>query len=91
MIRIITDENGRFLRGVGERFETNTGTLVDEYSLPTGDLAEYRLINGEWVYDPVKNDAPQETESLQDIVEAQRTEIELLKECILELSETVYA
>lgn len=93
MVRLITADDGRFLRLTKEQYEQGYGVLIDESTLPEGDLANYKYIDGEWISDPLP--APEEpvddVAELKTRVAEQQELIDSLTGCILEMSEMVYA
>lgn len=44
-------EDGRILSVTYEKYAPDDAPLVDE--LPEGNVADYRYVNGEYIYDPI--------------------------------------
>lgn len=92
MVRLITAEDGRFLRLTKQEFEPDFGVLIEESNLPEGDLADYKYINNEFIYDPLP--APpepvDEMQQMKDQIEELSQSNQMLTDCILEMSELLY-
>lgn len=64
--------------------------IVD--TLPDGNLPDYRYVAGEYIYDPLPVPDPVEPEpTAEERIAALEEENAMLLECVLEMSEIVYA
>ena len=64
--------------------------IVD--TLPAGNIADYLYINGEYIYDPLPiPEEPESGVSQEERIAALEEENAMLLNCLLELSEIVYA
>ena len=61
--------DGRILSVTYEKYAPEDAVLVDE--LPEGNVADYRYVDGEYVYDPIPVEPVDEKPSQLDIIEAQ--------------------
>lgn len=75
-------ENGRILSVTYEKYSPY-GVIVDE--LPEGNVADYRYVNGEFVYDPIPVEPVAEVPSQLDIIEAQVTYTAMMTDTLLEV------
>lgn len=75
-------ENGRILSVTYEKYAPY-GVIVDE--LPEGNVADYRYVNGEFVYDPIPVEPVVEVPSQLDIIEAQVTYTAMMTDTLLEV------
>lgn len=90
-------ENGRILSVTFEKYATESMTLVD--TLPDGKISDYLYVDGEFIYDPlpVTNYIRPEKKTHEIIAELEaenaklKEETAMLLDCILEMSEIVYA
>jgi hypothetical protein len=62
-------EDGRILSVTFEKYAPEDAVLVDE--LPEGNVADYRYVDGAYVYDPIPVEPVEEKPSQLDIIEAQ--------------------
>lgn len=77
-------EDGRVLSATFEKYAPPDAVLVDE--LPEGNLSDYRLQDGAFVYDPLPEPEPEpETPSQLDRVEAQATYTAMMTDTLLEV------
>lgn len=61
-------------------------------TLPDGNLVDYRYVNGAYVYDPKpKSEEPDPQPTQEERIKALEDQNETLLQCILEMSEIVYA
>ena len=63
----ISNEN-RILSATFAKYASKDAVLVDV--LPEGNIADYLYINGEYVYEPIPVDKPEEKPSQLDLIEA---------------------
>ena len=64
--------------------------IVEE--LPEGDISEYRYVDGEFVHDPLPEpEQPEAGPTNEERIAALEEENAMLMECLLEMSEIVYA
>ena len=83
-------EDGRILSATYPQYAPQDAVLVD--ALPEGNISDYLYINGEFVHDPLP--IPEESEtgvSQEERIAALEEENAMLLNCLLELSEIVYA
>ena len=87
--------DGRILSVTTEEFLAPGMTLVEE--LPEGDVSDYRIVDGEYVYDPLPRvnppeevDVEAELAQLKEENASLREQSDMLLECLLEMSEIVY-
>ena len=84
---IVMDENKRIRFATLSRFAQRDAVPVD--ALPEGDIRNYRYEGGRFVLDPLpEQESGQTNEERLAALEAQN---EMLVQCVLELSELVYA
>ena len=84
------DEDGRIVSAVPQRYAPDGAVIVDK--LPDGDVSEYRYVDGEYIYDPLPTPEPEEQPLTQEErITALEEENAVLLECLLEMSEVVYA
>lgn len=70
-------EDGRLLTATFPEFASQDAVFVDE--LPDGDITNYRLVNGEYIYDPVLIEVEVEEEpSLEEQVAELREALDML-------------
>lgn len=74
--------DGRILSVTYEKYAPD-GVIVDE--LPEGNVADYRYVNGEFVYDPIPVEPVAEVPSQLDIIEAQVTYTAMMTDTLLEV------
>ena len=72
-------EDGRFLSATEPQYAPADAIVVD--SLLEGDCADYRYVNGEWIYDPLP--MPKEKPSQLDRIEAQITYTAMMTDSLL--------
>ncbi len=90
------DKNGQILSSTFSAFAPN-GVLVP--SLPDGDIADYKYINGEFVLEPLpKPEPPAPTQTTDERLKtleskngALTTSNQFLEDCIAEMAGIVYA
>ena len=73
--------DGRVLSVTEEQYAPENAMLVD--SFPDGDVAAYRYINGEFIYEPLP--LPVEKPSQMDMIEAQVTYTAMMTDTLLEV------
>ncbi len=62
-------EDGRFLSATEPQYAPADAVIVD--SLPEGDCADYRYVNGAWIYDPLPEpEQPAATATADDVLNA---------------------
>lgn len=61
-------ENGHILSVTFEKYAPNDAVLVDE--LPEGNVADYRFVNGEFVYDPIPIEPVEVVPTADDVLNA---------------------
>lgn len=84
------DSDGRILSATYPEFAPASAFVVD--ALPEGDITDYRYVNGEFVYDPLPEpEVPDTGPTQEERISALEEENAMLLECILEMSEIVYA
>ena len=77
------EEDGRVLSATFEKYAPVDSVLVDE--LPEGNLSDYRLQAGTFVYDPLPEPEPEPEEPSQlDRVEAQAVYTAMMTDTLLE-------
>lgn len=76
-------EDGRILSVTYEEYAPADAVLVDE--LPEGNLYEYCYMEGEYVYNPVPVEQPEEKPSQLDIIEAQVAYTAMMTDTLLEV------
>ena len=74
-------EDGRFLSATEPQYAPADAVIVD--SLPEGDCADYRYVDGNWIYDPLP--VVPEKPSAMDILEAQVTYTAMMTDTLLEV------
>lgn len=74
-------EDGRFLSATEPQYAPADAVIVD--SLPEGDCADYRYVDGEWIYDPLPVEP--EKPSQMDILEAQVAYTAMMTDTLLEV------
>ena len=62
------DEDGRILSVTYEEYITTNMKLVD--TLPDGNIADYKYINGEFIYDPLPEPIHSQEPTTEDIINA---------------------
>ena len=74
---LTVQEDGRILTATFPEFASQDATFVDE--LPEGDITNYRLVAGKYVYDPILIEVEVEKEpSLEEQVAELREALDLL-------------
>ena len=76
-------EDGHILSVTFEKYATDNMPVVEE--LPEGDVADYRYVNEEFVYDPIPKPVVEEFPSQLDILEAQVTYTAMMTDTLLEV------
>lgn len=76
-------EDGRILSATYEDFAPADAPLVEE--LPEGNIADYRYVDGEYIYDPMPVEPVAEVPSQLDIIEAQVTYTAMMTDTLLEV------
>lgn len=76
-------EDGRILFATYPEYASQDAVLVNE--LPEGDIADYRCVDGDFVYDPLSVEAPVEAPSQLDIIEAQVAYTAMMTGTLLEV------
>ena len=74
-------EDGRILSSTYEEYASEGMPIVD--NLPEGDIANYRYVDGEYVYDPLP--IPEEKPTQLDIIEAQVAYTAMMTDTLLEV------
>ena len=74
-------EDGRFLSATEPQYAPADAVIVD--SLPEGDCADYRFVDGVWIHDPLPVEP--EKPSHMDILEAQITYTAMMTDTLLEV------
>jgi hypothetical protein len=82
-------EDGRILSVTYPQYAAASNPIVD--SLPEGDHNDYRYVNGEYVHDPLPKEDAEHIPTTEERIAALEAENAMLMECILEMSEIVYA
>lgn len=75
-------DNGRVLSVTFEKYAPTNAVIVDV--LPSGNVSDYRYVNGEFVHDPVVV-SEIETPSQLDRIEAQVTYTAMMTDTLLEV------
>ena len=65
---LILAEDGRILSVTYEKYAPKDAVLVDE--LPEGNVANYRYVNGEYVYDPIPVEPVEVVPTADDVLNA---------------------
>ena len=76
-------EDGRILSSTYEQFATDSAVIVDE--LPNGNISDYKYIDGQYVYDPIPVEEPEEPHTQLDRIEAQVTYTAMMTDTLLEV------
>lgn len=76
--------DGRILSATAPKFAPR-GVMVE--TLPDGDIADWRYVNGRYIYDPLPTEAPAATATQLDRVEAQTIYTALMTDTLLEEDE----
>ena len=87
MFALNLSDDGRILSATDEAYAADGMPLVN--SLPDGDISDYRYADGEYVYDPLPK--PEPIPSLEERIAELEAQNEMLMECLLEISEIIYA
>lgn len=74
-------DDGRILSVTFAKYSSPDAVIVEE--LPEGNAADYRYVDGEFVYDPVSEDDT-ETPSQLDRIEAQLVYTAMMTDTLLE-------
>lgn len=82
--------DGRILSATCPEFAPENAPIVD--ALPEGDITDYLYVDGEFVHDPLPDpELPDAGPTQEERIAALEAENAMLMECILEMSEIVYA
>lgn len=73
----------RILSATFEKYAPEDAVLVDR--LPEGNIADYLYVDGEYVYNPIPVEEPEEKPSQLDILEAQVTYTAMMTDTLLEV------
>ena len=85
-------EDGRVVSVAWYRKPPEGALIVPSSALPEGDCLQYRYVNGEFVHDPLPEPEPEpEPPTPEERIAALEKQNEMLTECLLEMSEIVYA
>lgn len=76
-------EEGRILSATYDKFASADAVIVEE--LPSGDITNYRYVDGEFILDPIPEEPVEETPSKLDIIEAQVTYTAMMTDTLLEV------
>ena len=76
-------KDGRVLSATYEKFASAWMPVVDE--LPNGNVADYRYVDGEFIYDPIPIPEVEEKPTQLDIIEAQVTYTAMMTDTLLEV------
>jgi hypothetical protein len=76
-------DDGRILSVTYAKYATADAVLVDE--LPEGNVADYRYVNGEYIYDPIPVGEVVETPTQFDRIEAQVAYTAMITGTLLEV------
>ena len=83
-------DNGRILSATYDRYAPAHQPRVD--ALPEGNLPDYFYVDGKFIYDPLpKPSEPDPQPTQEERIKALEEENAVLLECLLEMSEIVYA
>lgn len=77
------DENGRILSVTYEEFASDGMPIVEE--LLDADMADYRYIDNEYVYDPIDKPELEDIPTQLDYIEAQVTYTAMMTDTLLEV------
>lgn len=90
MYALSLDKDSRILSATLSKYAFQDAIQVD--TLPTGDLADYKYINNEFIYDPLPKEpeAKDQIDILQEKIDSLESQNNILLECLLEMSEIVY-
>lgn len=75
--------DGRVLSATEEQFARGAAVIVD--ALPEGDIADFRYVEGQYIYDPVPVEEVNEKPSQLDTIEAQVTYTAMMTDTLLEV------
>ena len=89
MYALNLSDDGRILSATFEEFASETATIVE--ALPDGDIYEYRYVNGEFVHEPLPVEGIPVLPTYEERITTLEAENAMLMECLLEMSEIVYA
>ena len=76
-------EDFRILSATFEKYAPADAVIVAE--LPKGNIADYRFVDGAFVYDPVPVEPVEEAPSQLDIIEAQVAYTAIMTDTLLEV------
>lgn len=82
--------DGRILSVTTEEFLAPGMVLMEE--LPEGDVSNYRIVDNEYIYDPLppEPEPVDEIALMQEHINMLQDQNDMLTECIMEMSEIVY-
>lgn len=76
-------EDGRILSATYDKYATADDVIVEE--LPSGDITDYRYVDGKFILDPLPENKTEEKPSQIDILEAQVTYTAMMTDTLLEV------
>ena len=76
-------EDYRVLSVTFEKYAPQDAIKVDE--LPEGNIADYKFINNEFIYEPIMAELVEEKPSQLDLIEAQVTYTAMMTDTLLEV------
>lgn len=77
-------EDGRILSVTFEKYAPEDAVKVEEF--PDGNVADYRYVDGEFIYDPLPEpEQPINAPTQMDILEAQVTYTAMMTDTLLEV------
>ena len=83
------DDDSRIVSAVPQRYAQDGAIIVDK--LPDGNYSDYLYVDGEFTYDPLPKDEVKNQPTQEERITALEEENAVLLECLLEMSEIVYA
>lgn len=87
---LMLDEDNRIVSAIEQRYAPDNAVIVN--ALPDGDIHDYLYVDGEYIYSPLPIPEPEEPQPTQeDRIAALEEQNAFLTECLLEMSETLYA
>ena len=86
----LNKETGRILSATYPEYAAPDAVFVA--ALPEGDISDYLYRDGEFIYDPLPvPEEPEPTPSQEERIAELEAQNAMLMECVLEMSEVVYA
>lgn len=76
-------DDGRILSATYEKYAPIGAVIVDE--LPSGNVVDYRYVNGQYVYEPIPVIETVEPATKLDLIEAQVTYTAMMTDTLLEV------